>query len=71
MADDRPASPETRLPREAGNGRVCPAIGLSRSRGRSRRVDLRLPCIREIAVILADVRHDQRPDEVEKRAGGD
>jgi hypothetical protein len=30
-----------------------------------------LPCIREIAVILADVRHDQRLDEVEKRAGGE
>jgi len=71
MADDRPASPETRLPREAGSRRVCPALGLRRSRGRSRPIDVCLPCIREIAVILADVRHDQRLDEVEKRAGGD
>jgi hypothetical protein len=32
---------------------------------------LRLPCIREIAVILADVRDDQQLDEVERGAGGE
>jgi hypothetical protein len=30
-----------------------------------------LPCIREVAVILVDVRDDQEPDEVERRAGGE
>src|SRR5436305_11908847 len=60
-----------RVLRQAGNRRGCPAVGLSRSGGRSRGIDLRLPCIREIAVILADVRDDQQLDEVERRAGGE
>src|ERR1700752_4871197 len=47
------------------------AFGLSRSRGRSRGIELRLPCIHEIAVILADVRNDQRIDDVARRADGD
>jgi hypothetical protein len=45
------------------------AFGLSRSRRRSRGIELRLPCIHEIAVILADVRNDQRIDDVSRRAG--
>jgi hypothetical protein len=32
---------------------------------------LGLPCIRELAVILADVRDDLQLDEVERRAGGE
>jgi len=58
-------------PARSGSRRVCPALGLRRSRGRSRPIDVCLPCIREIAVILAGVRHDQHLDEVERRGGGD
>jgi hypothetical protein len=46
------------------------AFGMSGSRGRSRGIDVRLPCIHEIAVILADVRNDHRIDDVARRAGG-
>lgn len=40
-------------------------------RGRSRGMGLRLPCIGDIAVHLADARDEQQLDEVERRAGGD